>query len=82
MASNGRFGPYVKCGAETRSLPADLSPMDVTFEQAVELLAQPKKQRRRLRRAEGTIEGAGHLADHEAGSELLEGRTGRTLPMA
>jgi DNA topoisomerase-1 len=42
MAYNGRFGPYVKCGEETRSLPADLSPLDVTLEQAVHLLAQPK----------------------------------------
>ncbi len=42
MAYNGRFGPYVKCGAETRSLPADVSPLDVTLEQAVHLLAQPK----------------------------------------
>jgi DNA topoisomerase-1 len=42
MAYNGRFGPYVKCGDETRSLPADISPLDVTLEQAVHLLAQPK----------------------------------------
>jgi DNA topoisomerase-1 len=42
MAFNGRFGPYIKCEAETRSLPADLSPLDVTLEQAVHLLAQPK----------------------------------------
>ena len=42
MAYNGRFGPYVKCGEETRSLPADISPLDVTLELAVQLLAQPK----------------------------------------
>jgi DNA topoisomerase-1 len=42
VASNGRFGPYIKCGSETRSLPAGLSPMDVTFDEAVALLAQPK----------------------------------------
>src|SRR4029077_8456821 len=30
-AFNGRFGPYVKWGAETRSLPAGLSPLDVTL---------------------------------------------------
>ncbi|MDX1926657.1 MAG: type I DNA topoisomerase [Pirellulaceae bacterium] len=42
VASNGRFGPYIKCGSETRSLPAGMSPIDVTFEEAVALLAQPK----------------------------------------
>lgn len=46
MAYNGRYGPYVKCGDETRSLPADLSPLDVTMQQAVELLAQPKTRGR------------------------------------
>ncbi len=43
---NGRYGPYVKSGAETRSLPAEISPIDVTLEKAIELLAQPKVQRR------------------------------------
>jgi len=46
VVSNGRFGPYVKCGAETRSLPADVSPLDATFEQALALLAEPKQRGR------------------------------------
>lgn len=47
VAQNGRFGPYVKCGAETRSLTEGLSPLDVTLDQAVSLLAQPKTRGRR-----------------------------------
>ncbi len=46
VAYNGRFGPYVKCGDETRSLPAGVSPLDVTLEQSLELLAQPKTRGR------------------------------------
>jgi len=42
-AFNGKYGPYIKAGDETRSLPAEISPLDVTLEQAQELLAQPKK---------------------------------------
>ncbi|HZZ28976.1 MAG TPA: type I DNA topoisomerase [Pirellulales bacterium] len=45
-AFNGRFGPYIKCGEETRSLPAGVSPLEVTFNEALELLKQPKAQRR------------------------------------
>jgi DNA topoisomerase-1 len=46
VAFNGKFGPYIKCGADTRSLPRELSPVEVTLEQATELLAQPKQHGR------------------------------------
>jgi DNA topoisomerase I len=45
VAHNGRYGPYVKCGEETRSLPDGVSPLDVTLDQAVYILAQPKTRR-------------------------------------
>jgi DNA topoisomerase-1 len=46
VVHTGRFGPFVKCGDETRSLSNGLSPLDVTLEQALQLLAQPKTGRR------------------------------------
>jgi DNA topoisomerase I len=46
VAFNGKFGPYIKCGTETRSLPKETSPLDVMLDQAVELLAQPKTRGR------------------------------------
>lgn len=43
----GRFGPYVKCGEQTRSLSSDQSPFDITLEDALALLRAPKTSRRR-----------------------------------
>jgi DNA topoisomerase-1 len=42
----GRYGQYVKRGAESRTLPPELSSLDVTLAQALELLAQPKRRSR------------------------------------
>jgi len=43
VASNGRFGPFVKAGSETRSIPMDrLSPISITLEEALALLKEPK----------------------------------------
>jgi DNA topoisomerase-1 len=46
VVHNGRYGPYVKCAEETRSLADGLSPLDVTLDQCLALLAQPKVRRR------------------------------------
>nr|WP_199485039.1 type I DNA topoisomerase [Actinomadura craniellae] len=45
-AQNGRFGPYVKKGTDSRSLGAEEELFTVTLEQAKELLAQPKQRGR------------------------------------
>ncbi|GIW68972.1 MAG: DNA topoisomerase 1 [Candidatus Parcubacteria bacterium] len=46
----GRFGPYVACGKEFRSLK-DRDPSEVTLHEALELLAQPPASRRAKRRS-------------------------------
>jgi DNA topoisomerase-1 len=88
-AFNGKFGPYVKCGAETRSLPASLSVLDVSLEQAVELLRQPKAAGRgRARAAEPvkTFEASPvtsqpiKLLNGRYGMYLTDGQTNATLP--
>jgi DNA topoisomerase I len=39
---NGRYGPYVRRGEETASVPEGLTPDELTVEKALELLAAPK----------------------------------------
>jgi DNA topoisomerase I len=46
-AQNGRYGPYVKRGTESRSLESEDQLFAVTLDQALALLAQPKTRGRR-----------------------------------
>jgi DNA topoisomerase-1 len=46
-AQNGRYGPYVKKGTDSRSLGSEDELFTVTLGQAQELLAQPKTRGRR-----------------------------------
>jgi DNA topoisomerase I len=47
VAQNGRYGPYVKRGTETRSLEMEEQLLTVTLDEATALLAQPKTRRGR-----------------------------------
>jgi DNA topoisomerase-1 len=46
VASNGRYGPYVKKGTETRSLLTEEQLLTVDLDGALQLLAQPKQRGR------------------------------------
>ena len=47
QVANGRYGPYIKKGTETRSLNDEEQLFTVTPEEAVAILAQPKEHRGR-----------------------------------
>ncbi|MGC8511114.1 MAG: DNA topoisomerase, partial [Acidimicrobiales bacterium] len=47
QAQNGRFGPYLTWGKETRSLESEEQIFTVTLDEAVALFAQPKARGRR-----------------------------------
>ena len=47
VVANGRYGPFVKRGAETRSLESEQQLLTLTVAQAEALLAQPKQRRGR-----------------------------------
>jgi DNA topoisomerase-1 len=46
-AQNGRYGPYVKKGTDSRSLESEAQLFTVTLEQAEQLFAQPKARGRK-----------------------------------
>jgi DNA topoisomerase-1 len=76
IVSNGRFGPYIKCGKETRSIPlAEMSPLDMTFEQAVALLSQPKGRGRTQ-----TPKSLRELGNHPQSGKALSIKSGRYGP--
>ena len=47
LVSNGRYGPFVKKGSETRSLASEEQLLTLTVEEALDVLAKPKERRGR-----------------------------------
>jgi DNA topoisomerase-1 len=47
VVANGRYGPFVKKGTETRSLESEQQLLTITAEEALAVLAQPKQRRGR-----------------------------------
>jgi DNA topoisomerase-1 len=45
IATQGRFGPFLKHGDESRSIPATYALLEITLQEALEVLAQPKAVR-------------------------------------
>lgn len=74
-AQDGRFGPYLKMGDETRSLDRHEQLRDIDLDGAVELFRQPKQGRRSGRPA--TL---GELGQHPATGASVQVKSGRFGP--
>ncbi|MBT6982062.1 MAG: DNA topoisomerase I, partial [Candidatus Marinimicrobia bacterium] len=69
-ADYGRFGPYIRCGKQNASLRGVETPLDITVEKSVELLANRNKRSTELRT----------IGDHTETGESLVVKDGRFGP--
>jgi DNA topoisomerase-1 len=76
LAGQGRFGPYVKHGDEFRSLEDEDDVFTIQLPRALELLAAPKKSRRRQGGARTVLRSLGPHPQSGATVNLLAGRYG------
>ncbi len=74
VARNGRFGPYLTWGKETRSVADEQALLTITLEEALAVLAQPKQRRGRGQAAPGKEVGTDPVTAKPI--ELKEGRFG------
>ncbi len=73
MAFNGKFGPYLKKGTDSRSLPTEDQLLNVTVDEALALFAQPKT---RGRNAKGPLRDMGPDPDTGLAMVVKDGRFG------
>ena len=73
-AQNGRYGPYIKKGTDSRSLGAEDELFTVTLEQAEAIFAQPKQRRGRV--AKPPLADLGPHPETGAAVRVLDGRYG------
>ncbi|WP_029152330.1 type I DNA topoisomerase [Microbacterium gubbeenense] len=86
-AQNGRYGPYLKKGADSRSLEAEQQIFDITLEEALEVYTKPKYGARRAASAlkefekEDPASGkAVRIRDGRFGPYVTDGETNATIP--
>lgn len=76
FAATGRYGPYIKSGSDTRSIPLDtLSPLTITLNDAIELFKQPKT---RGRGAQPKI--MREVGKHPVSEKVMQIKSGRYGP--
>jgi DNA topoisomerase I len=87
-AQNGRYGPYLKKGTDSRSLEREADLFTVTLEQALAIYAQPKQRGRRATAALAEL-GADPISgkpvvvkDGRFGPYVTDGETNATLRKA
>ncbi|GAB4237690.1 MAG: type I DNA topoisomerase [Deltaproteobacteria bacterium] len=90
VSNFGRFGPYVKHGDDFRSLDSEAQVFAITLDEAVELLRQPKRGRKRpfgaakrapLRELGANPDGAPvRLFDGRYGPYVTDGAVNATVP--
>jgi DNA topoisomerase-1 len=88
MVANGRFGPFLKRGTDTRSLAGEEQIFTLTRDEALALLAQPKQGRRggapQALRSLGPAEALGgvevKLMDGRYGPYVTDGTHNASLP--
>ena len=73
---NGRYGPYVKKGADSRSLESEEQMFTVTLDEAQALFAQPKTRGRQARAAAPPLRELGEDTASGKPIQLKEGRFG------
>ena len=69
-ADYGRYGPYIKCGKKNASLRGQETPLDITVEKAIELLASKNKTSSEIKT----------IGDHPKTGESLVVKSGRYGP--
>jgi DNA topoisomerase-1 len=86
LAQNGRYGAYLKKGADTRSLPSEDAIFDIDLAGALELFAQPKYGARRGSSAlkefdADPVSGKPvRVKDGRFGPYVTDGETNATIP--
>ena len=87
-AQNGRYGPYVSQGKESRSLDSEERLLEITLEEALALLAQPKQYGRRRAEPQPPLKELGNdpatgkpmvVKDGRFGPYVTDGETNASL---